>query len=97
MTESANRPKEEGSVQESGKKELQKRKRRKKKLTGKQKVFRGLTAAMVLIFLVMGARRYLSRREASGREVTAQRTAVAERRDILSSLSSSGSLSPKDT
>ena len=43
MTESANRPKEEGSVQESGKKELQKRKRRKKKLTGKQKVFRGLT------------------------------------------------------
>lgn len=71
--------------------------RKKTKLTRKQKIVRivGILAVLGLVAAVVI--QVGGRGRQTGGEANAYRTAVVERRDITSSLSSSGTLSPKDT
>lgn len=73
------------------------RRRKKKKLTGRQKAARAIGIVVVAALAAAGTMRFKSRTAAAGGEAASQRTAVVQRMSITSSLSSSGTLSPKDT
>lgn len=71
--------------------------RKKTKLTRKQKIVRIVGILAVLGLVAAAVVQVGGRGRQTGGEAAAYRTAVVERRDITSSLSSSGTLSPKDT
>lgn len=71
--------------------------RKKTKLTRKQKIVRIVGILAVLGLVAAAVVQVGGRGRQTGGEANAYRTAVVERRDITSSLSSSGTLSPKDT
>jgi len=73
------------------------RRRKRKKTTGKQKAVGAAGAAACAILIFAGAMHFKGRTARAGGEAVSQRTATVQRMDITSSLSSSGSLSPKDT
>ncbi|MCI8297976.1 MAG: HlyD family efflux transporter periplasmic adaptor subunit [Lachnospiraceae bacterium] len=82
-------------AEKTGKKAVSRAERRRR---GKQKK---LLAAGLVVLLVLGGSIFAYDKTRRAKETAAQtegsRTAVAERRDIVSQLSSSGTLSPKDT
>lgn len=71
------------------------RKRKQRRLTGRQKAFLGV-GIVAAVLAAVGSGRFKSRAAGNG-EAGAVRTAVAQRMSITSSLSSAGTLSPKDT
>lgn len=77
--------------------EGKKKKSRRAKLTKKQKIVRIVCLLVVAAVAVFGVIRFRGRASHTSAEGSAQRTSTVQRRDITSSLSSSGTLSPKDT
>ena len=74
-----------------------KKKKRRGRLTGKQKAVRVIAGAAVIVLAAAGYRQYSMKASAPAGAAEAQKTAAVQRMDMVSSLSSSGSLSPKDT
>lgn len=74
-----------------------KKKRRGGRLTGKQKAVRAAAAVVVVALAAAGYRQYSLKAAAPVENGADQKTASVQRGSIVSSLSSSGSLSPKDT
>lgn len=79
------------------KKRGESRKRKRGKLTGRQKAVRFMGIAAVAALAAVGVMRFKSRGARASGEAASQRTAAVRRMSITSSLSSSGTLSPKDT
>lgn len=74
-----------------------KKKRKGKKLTKKQKAVRAACVLVIGAAAVWGGIRFFGESKHTGGAAVSQRTAVVQKMDIVSSLSSSGTLSPKDT
>lgn len=95
--------KESGKAQNTLKKEQQKQERKKTSKEQKRKRKKRKKAVFLSLFLVLvgvgGVWAYRRHQESARASAGAseQRTAVVERRDITSELSSSGTLAPKDT
>ncbi len=73
------------------------RKKRGGKPAKKQKIFRAAVVLVMITSAAAAARYFLAGTKPSGAEADIQRTAMVSRGSIVSSLSSSGTLSPKDT
>lgn len=73
------------------------RRKKRRRLTGRQKAARGAAVAAAAALIAAGAMHVRGQAVRTGGQVSAQRTAAVQRMDITSSLSSSGTLSPKDT
>ena len=74
-----------------------KKKRKVRKLTKKQKIVRAAGILAIGAAAVWGGSRIFGASKHTGGAAEAQRTATVQKMDITSSLSSSGTLSPKDT
>lgn len=85
--------------EETGGKDKKKKriKKRGRKLTKKQIGIRAACVAAAGVAAVWGGVRFFGASKHTGADASVQRTATVQRMDITSSLSSSGTISPKDT
>ena len=74
-----------------------KKKLGKGKMTGKQKAVRAGVIAVLLIAVVVAVPKVMGGSKKASAGAAVQKTATVERRSITSDLSSSGTISPKDT
>ena len=86
-----------GNQVDTGGRTKKKKRRRGGRLTGKQKAVRAAAVLGVIALAAAGFRQYSLKASAPAGDVAAQKTAGVQKMSIVSSLSSSGSLSPKDT